>query len=185
MSHGAPERKATAPGGHLADEHQARFFMMGEFKAVLPSDLRYTTNHMWAAPATATNPEDATAPDAEAPHGRWRFGLTAYAVRLLQDVYFLDWVFESPAAVTRRQQLGSIESKKAESDLYSPTAGRLVAFNEEALSDPSVINVDIYGDGWLFELAPADDGDLLDIDAYLAHLEQAWVVAQRTIKGQL
>ena len=181
MSQGASERKFPAPGGALVNDPNAHFFMMGEFKAVLPSGLRYTTNHMWASPVVGS----AVDADSTAPPVRWRFGLTAYAVRLLQDVYFLDWGLEAPAAISRRQQLGSIESKKAESDLYAPTAGELIAFNEEALSDPSVINVDIYGDGWLFELAPADTCDLLDVDAYLAHLDQAWVVAQRTIKGQI
>lgn len=185
MSRGASERRAQTPGGALANDPNARFFMMGEFKAVFPSGLRYTTNHMWAAPADRSASGEETEQDRSAPHGLWRIGLTAYAVRLLQDVYFLDWVLEPPAVIVRRQQLGSIESKKAESDLYAPTAGRLTAFNEEALSDPSVINVDIYGDGWLFELAPNDTSDLLDVDAYLAHLEQAWVVAQRTIKGQI
>lgn len=150
-----------------------RVFMMGEFKAELPADLRYTTNHMWAAPV---NPTDAA---------RWRFGLTAYAVRLLQDVYFLDWLIDAPLVVSRRQTLGSIESKKAESDLFSPAAGELVRFNPEALEDPSVINVDLYGDGWLFELQPQDQSDLLSVDQYVEHLEQAWQVAQRTIKGQL
>lgn len=149
--------------------------MMGEFQAVFPSGLRYTTNHMWAA----QSPADGAGTSA------WRFGLTSYAVRLLQDVYFLDWVVDPPASITRRQQLGSIESKKAESDLYSPTAGELIGYNRQALSDPSVINVDLYGDGWLLEIAPGDSGDLLDVDAYLKHLEQAWVVAQRTIKGQV
>lgn len=185
MSQGASERKSRAPGDAMAGAPLARHFMMGEFKAVLPGGLRYTTNHMWAAPATVTTSGDASAANSEAGHGLWRFGLTAYAVRLLQDVYFLDWVVEPPTSITRRQQLGSIESKKAESDLYAPAAGQLIAFNEEALSDPSVINVDIYGDGWLFELAPADASDLLNVDAYLAHLDQAWVVAQRTIKGQV
>ena len=52
-----------------------------------------------------------------------------------------------------RQQIGAIESKKAESDLYAPMAGRLVRFNEQLLDDPSAINVDKYGDGWLFEIA--------------------------------
>lgn len=149
--------------------------MMGEFQAVFPSGLRYTTNHMWAA----QSPADGAGTSA------WRFGLTSYAVRLLQDVYFLDWVVDPPASISRRQQLGSIESKKAESDLYSPTAGELIGYNRQALSDPSVINVDLYGDGWLLEIAPGDSGDLLDVDAYLKHLEQAWVVAQRTIKGQV
>jgi glycine cleavage system H protein len=130
---------------------------------------------MWAAESPTDGPGAAV----------WRFGLTAYAVRLLQDVYFLDWVVDPPTMITRRQQLGSIESKKAESDLYSPTAGELIGYNQQALSDPSVVNVDIYGGGWLLEIAPRDTEDLLDVDAYLKHLEQAWVVAQRTIKGQV
>ena len=50
-------------------------FLMGKFPARLPGELRYARNHMWAQPDG----------------GRWRFGFTAYAVRLMQDVYFLDW----------------------------------------------------------------------------------------------
>ena len=51
------------------------------------------------------------------------------------------------------------------------------------LSDPSTINVDNYDAGWLFRMTT--DGDtLLDPDAYLAHLADAWELAQRTIKGQ-
>jgi len=158
-----------------ADNDALPFFMMGEFKAVFPSGLKYTTNHMWAAPVTGGS-NAATS---------WRFGLTSYAVRLLQDVYFLDWIVDADSMITRRQHLGSIESKKAESDLYSPTAGQVISYNQQALADPSVINVDIYNDGWLIEIAPADESDLLSVEAYLIHLEQAWVVAQRTIKGQV
>ncbi len=144
--------------------------MMGEFEAVFPAELKYTTNHMWARQVAA---------------GVYRFGLTAYAVRLLQDVYFLDWVVEPSTEISRRQQLGSIESKKAESDLYSPTVGRLSGLNAEALSDPSVINVDTYDGGWMIEIATESAEDLLDVDRYLEHLEQAWPLAQRTIKGQV
>jgi len=156
---------------------QPHFFMMGEFKAMFPAGLRYTTNHMWAsAVAGGSNAQASSA---------WRFGLTAYAVRLLQDVYFLDWIVEAQSPITRRQQIGAIESKKAESDLFAPTAGTVIGYNQAALSDPSVINVDIYGAGWLVEIAPDSEADLIDVDAYLAHLEHAWVVAQRTIKGQV
>jgi glycine cleavage system H protein len=185
VSEGAAGKAASeqdAAGWIAGDD---RFFMMGEFKAILPAGLRYTTNHMWASPAPVAPAADDPAAADNGSLGRWRFGLSAYAVRLLQDVYFLDWLVEAPATVSRRQQLGSIESKKAESDLYSPAAGTLVTFNPEALSDPSVINVDIYGDGWLFEMSPDDSSELLDIEDYLAHLENAWGVAQRTIKGQI
>ena len=51
-------------------------FLMGKFAAVLPADLRYCQNHMWCRPGA---------------DGVHRFGFTAYAIRLMQDVYFLDW----------------------------------------------------------------------------------------------
>ncbi|MFO0906186.1 MAG: glycine cleavage system protein H [Pirellulales bacterium] len=143
-------------------------FMMGKFAAELPVDRRYAKNHMWAAPVAAG----------------WRFGFTSYAVRLLQDVYFLDWIVDAGTELAVRQEIGQIESKKAESALYAPLAGRLVRFNEELLSDPSGINVDKYGAGWLFEMSGAGD-ELLTPTAYFAHLESVWDVTQRTIKGQL
>jgi glycine cleavage system H protein len=103
---------------------------------------------------------------------------------LLQDVYFLEWEVEAGTSLRQRQEIGSIESKKAESALYAPIAGTLVAFNERLLSDPSAINVDKYDGGWLFELR-GDDRGLLPAAEYLEHLDSVWEVTQRTIKGQL
>ena len=152
-------------------------FAMGEFEATFPRDRRYAKNHMWAQQLSSHSESGATL---------WRFGLSAYAVRLLQDVYFLDWESEPPAQLTQRQMIGSIESKKAESDLYAPLAGTLTAINDTVLSDPSLINADAYGAGWLIELAVEDTDStvLLSPDDYLKHLGEAWEVAQRTIKGQ-
>ena len=83
-----------------------------------------------------------------------------------------------------RQTIGAIESKKAESELYAPAAGQLVRFNAALLDDPSAINVDKYGSGWLFELQVSGD-DLLSPEEYLRHLDSVWEITQRTIKGQL
>ncbi len=146
-------------------------FAMGDFSATFPRDRHFASNHMWAKQMAA---------------GRWRFGLTAYAVRLLQDVYFLDWIVEPPKQVSFRANIGSIESKKAESDLFSPIGGTFAAINEATIGDPSLINADAYGDGWLIEIE-ADDAaadSLLQPAEYLEHLGEAWDVAQRTIKGQ-
>jgi glycine cleavage system H protein len=143
-------------------------FMMGQFEARFPTDRLYAKNHMWAARAA----------------GLLRFGFTAYAVRLLQDVYFLDWSIDAGTMLREKQCLGSIESKKAESDLYAPAAGRLVRFNESLLSDPSAINVDKYGEGWLFEMQ-TETAPLLSPAAYIEHLNSVWEVTQRTIKGQM
>lgn len=143
-------------------------FMMGEFKAIFPTDRQYATNHMWAQ-STA---------------GRYRFGFTAYAVRLLQDVYFLEWTVDQGIRLNLRQEIGNIESKKAESALYSPIAGTMDQFNPALLKDPSTINVDKYGAGWLFEMSGTGQ-ELMSAESYLRHLASVWEVTQRTIKGQL
>lgn len=143
-------------------------FMMGNFEAKFPTDRLYAKNHMWARPQGATV----------------RFGFSSYAVRLLQDVYFLDWIVDAGAILREKQQIGAIESKKAESDLFAPLPGALTKFNQELLADPSAINVDTYGPGWLFEMQ-ASAATLLSPEAYLEHLAGVWEVTQRTIKGQM
>ncbi|MFO0944097.1 MAG: glycine cleavage system protein H [Pirellulales bacterium] len=143
-------------------------FMMGQFEARFPTDRLYARNHMWAMPL----------------ENGIRFGFSAYAVRLLQDVYFLDLTIEPEMQLKERQEIGSIESKKAESSLYCPIAGKVTRCNEQLLDDPSGINLDKYGDGWLFELEGSAQS-LLTPEAYMEHLAGAWEVAQRTIKGQV
>lgn len=145
-------------------------FMMGEYQAVFPSDRLYAKNHMWVQPC--------------ADQALFRCGLTAYAVRLLQDVYFLDLTIEPGMHLQLRQEIGSIESKKAESSLYSPLAGQVQALNNGLLQDPTGINLDKYGEGWMFDIAAADSSPLLSPYDYLSHLTAAWEIAQRTIKGQ-
>ena len=145
-------------------------FMMGEFAAEFPTDRQYARNHMWALTS----------------EGVIRFGFSAYAVRLLQDVYFLDWNLAAPAALRQQQEIGSIESKKAESSLYAPVSGQLTTFNDRLLADPSAINTDKYGQGWLFEVEPAEpELPLLTPAEYIEHLDGVWKITQQTIKGQL
>ncbi len=142
--------------------------MMGEFRAEFPTDRKYVKNHMWAL-----GRGDDT-----------RFGFTAYAVRLLQDVYFLDWTIDSDITLEEKQEIGAIESKKAEASLYSPMAGQLVEINQTLLRDPSGINIDNYDSGWLFSIR-GPGHELLSPTEYLEHLEAVWEVTQRTIKGQM
>jgi glycine cleavage system H protein len=145
-------------------------FHMGKFAAVLPGELRYARNHMWAR---------------EQGPGVWRFGFTSYAVRLMQDVYFLDWSIDAGDAVRLSQEIGHIETSKAESDLFSPLTGVLKRFNEELLKDPSAINVENYGGGWLFEIASADASPLMGAGQYHQFLSDNWEKTQRLIKGKI
>lgn len=143
-------------------------FMMGKFAARLPGGLRYARNHMWCA----------------AVDGRPRFGFTAYAVRLMQDVYFLDWCVDEGAPIELKQRIGNIETSKAVSDLFAPVAGAIEKINRELLKDPSGINADNYGSGWLFEMT-GDESPLMDVQGYYAFLESGWETTQRLLKGQV
>ena len=144
-------------------------FDMGNFPASLPGDYRYCKNHMWCR-------TDAT--------GRHRFGFTSYAMRLMQDVYFLDWSVNVGDTIALKQEIGNIETSKATSDLFAPIAGVITDINTELLKDPSGINVSPYEQGWLFEMT-GDITHTLDVHGYHAHLTATWENTQRILKGQM
>lgn len=144
-------------------------FRMGQFEARFPTERRYATNHMWVR---ETGP------------GTLRCGFSAYAVRLMLDVYFLEWHIEAGTAIERGQEIGAIESKKAESSLYAPLAGELQQFNQELLTDPSAINLDNYGVGWLFDIE-GPFADTMTAAEYLEFLAIAWEKTRRNLRGQL
>lgn len=143
-------------------------FLMGKFPAVLPGDCGYARNHMWF----------------RSEGDRLRFGFTSYAVRLMQDVYFLDWVCNAGDAVELLQQIGHIETSKAVSDLFAPVSGAIVSFNQELLKDPTPINLDTYGAGWLFEMV-GTQGETLNVAEYHTFLAENWEKTQRLIKGKI
>lgn len=143
-------------------------FMMGLYKAVIPDDRQYSRRHLWLQ---------------ECGPGRYRVGFTGYSVRLLQDVYFLEWSIDPETVVRDQQEIGEIESAKAVSSMFPPCAGKVVSFNLQLLNDPSGINAQNYGSGWLYEFEPA--ANLLSAAEYVEFLNSAWEDAQRTIKGQV
>jgi len=144
-------------------------FLMGKTEAPLPGDRRYARNHLWATLQS---------------EGVWRFGFTSYAIRLMKDVYFLSWSIDAGDVVHLMQEIGHIETSKAESDLFAPLAGVLTRFNEALLHDPTPINTDGYGAGWLFEIQ-GDGSALMDVAGYHAFLTANWDNTQRILKGKI
>ena len=141
-------------------------FMMGKFEARIPVDRTYFESHFWAVP-----------------HGDvFRVGFTSYAVRLLQDVYFLDWSIDADTQVRKKQSIGEIESSKAVSTMYAPADGHVIRFNEALLNDPSLINADNYDKGWLYEFSTTQP--LLSPGEYVKVLEAGWDQTQRLLKNQ-
>lgn len=141
-------------------------FLMGKYEARLPIDRAYVESHLWLTPQGSL----------------YRVGFTAYAVRMLQDVYFLDWHIDPDTRVRKKQEIGEIETSKAVASLYAPVDGRIVQFNPALMNDPSLINTDNYAGAWLYELET--EAPLLSVEDYVAHLNATWESTQRTLKGQ-
>ncbi|NYI45052.1 glycine cleavage system H protein [Nocardioides aromaticivorans] len=119
-----------------------------------PTHLQYTAEHEWVALDGETA----------------RVGVTAYAADALGDIVYVDL----PAVgdtVTAGQTCGELESTKSVSDLYSPVTGEVVEVNKDVDSDPSLVNSDPFGEGWLFVVKVTATTDLLDAAAYDALLE--------------
>jgi glycine cleavage system H protein len=142
-------------------------FMMGKYEARVPTDRKYAENHLWL----------------KEHDGCYRVGFTSYSVRLLQDVYFLDWTIAPDTEVASRREIGEIESSKALSSLHAPYAGVVGTFNSALLDDPSAINTDNYETGWLYEFQT--EAEFLTPTQYIELLDEGWEKTQQTIKGQI
>src|SRR5438046_3477171 len=82
-------------------------------------------------------------------------GITDYAQKELCDVVFV----ELPQVGTQLEagdELGSIESVKAVSELFAPVSGEVVEINETLADKPELVNTDPYGDGWMVRIKVAD-----------------------------
>ncbi|MCA9041038.1 MAG: glycine cleavage system protein H [Planctomycetaceae bacterium] len=152
----------------MNDASDPLIFMMGQYEAIIPQDRVYSSNHLWLK---------------ELEPDLFRVGFTSYSVRLLQDVYFLEWRVEAPTSLRLKQEIGEIESSKALSTLYSPAEGELVQFNEHLLDDPTPINTDCYGTGWLYDLRTS--AIMKRPSEYVAHLDEGWEKTQNMLKGQI
>lgn len=93
-------------------------------------------------------------------------GITEFAQEQLGDITYV----ELPAVGTdleAGQEMGSVESVKAASELFSPVSGQIVAVNEELDATPEKVNTDPYGEGWMLRVRLADEPEgLLSPEAY-------------------
>src|SRR6185436_13427321 len=86
-------------------------------------------------------------------------GITDYAQKELGDVVFV----ELPQVGTQLElgdELGSIESVKAVSELFTPVSGEVVEVNEALKDNPALVNTDPYGDGWMIKMRVSDPTEM-------------------------
>ena len=106
----------------------------------IPAELRYTAEHEWISV------EGKVA----------SVGITDYAAQQLGDVVYVS-LPQVGATVTGGEPCGEVESGKSVSDLYSPVDGEVTEVNTELEDDPSLVNAEPYGAGWMFRVRVAQD----------------------------
>src|SRR5215831_2860266 len=121
-----------------------------------PEYFRYTKEHEWvhAEGDTAT------------------VGITDHAQSELGDIVYVD-LPKVGSKVEAGKSLGSVESVKAVSDIYSPVSGEVIAINELLATAPEKLNSDPHGEAWLVKVrmsAPGDTGALMSAADYQAYV---------------
>ena len=98
-------------------------------------DLKYTKDHEWIK----INGEEAY------------IGITDFAQHELGDIVYVDIPSEG-SEMDKEEVFGSIEAVKTVSDLLMPVSGKILEINVEIESNPSSINTDPYGEGWIIKI---------------------------------
>ena len=107
-------------------------------------------------------------------NGTGTIGITKHAQEQLGDVVFVE-LPETGQAVEKGEEAGTVESVKAASEIYAPVSGEIAAINEDLADDPSKVNEDPTGAGWLYKITLSDSGELanlMDAEAYAKHVEE-------------
>ncbi|SIO26512.1 glycine cleavage system protein GcvH [Halodesulfovibrio marinisediminis] len=115
-----------------------------------PENLLYNKSHEWAK----IEGEEAT------------IGITSFAQEQLGDITFVE-LPEVGDTLEFGDELGSIESVKAASELYMPVSGEVIAVNEELEDAPEKVNEAPFEGGWLIKVKLTDEPkDLLSATEY-------------------
>src|SRR5579863_1784788 len=123
-----------------------------------PEDLRYTKQHQWVRLTDNVG----------------LIGITDYAQHELGDIVYVDL----PRVGTKVEQgktMGSVESVKAVSDLYSPLSGEVVEINDALATAPEKLNESPHGDGWLVKVrlsSPSEIQGLLSAADYAKYVAE-------------
>ncbi len=117
-----------------------------------PADRRYSESHEWFL----------------ADGDVVTIGITTHATEALTDITYVE-MKAAGTALAAGDSAGEVESVKTTSDIYTAVAGEVTEANQAVVDDPSLVNSDPYGDGWLVRIKASDLGPLdglMDATAY-------------------
>jgi glycine cleavage system H protein len=148
---------ATDPATNTPyDPKKVILYRRNRFQSRLPKGRRYTASHFWL--------------DEEEP-GLWRVGFTRFATRMLGDIVEQGFETKVGGAVKVGQTIGWVEGFKALTELYSVADGAFEGGNPELDGDPSLIDKDPYGKGWLYHVRGTPEPNSVAVEGYIGILD--------------
>jgi glycine cleavage system H protein len=121
-----------------------------------PENFKYTKEHEWILVEGDTG----------------TMGLTHHAQNELGDIVYVD-LPKIGAIAEQGKTIGSVESVKAVSDIYSPVSGEVIAVNESLAQTPELLNQDPHGAAWLVKIrlsAPEEINQLMGAPEYQSYI---------------
>lgn len=125
---------------------------------MIPQHLKYTEDHEWIR-------DDGDV---------FTVGITDFAAEQLGDITYVE-LPEVDLEVAQHEEIATVESVKAASDVFSPVGGRVVEVNTALEDKPEIVNSSPYQDGWFFKLADvsaAEFDQLMTAEQYEAYLKE-------------
>jgi len=107
------------------------------------SEIRFTKDHEWV----------------RVDNGTGTVGITQHAQEQLGDIVFVE-LPEEGQDINQGDEVGTLESVKAASEVYAPAGGTVQAVNQDLADDPAQLNSDPLGAGWLYTFTIADRGEI-------------------------
>jgi glycine cleavage system H protein len=104
----------------------------------VPENLLYTESHEWTLIDSSE---------------KVIIGITDYAQKTLHDIVFVETP-EEGIIIKRTEPLGTVESVKAVSEIFSPFTGKVIKVNKKLEMNPELVNQDPYGNGWVAQIQP-------------------------------
>jgi glycine cleavage system H protein len=121
-----------------------------------PDHFRYTKEHEWVS--------------VEGDIGT--IGITDHAQHELGDIVYVE-LPKVGNSVKQGDAVGSVESVKAVSDIYSPVSGEIVEANQTLADKPEQLNEDAHGQAWLVKVrltSPDELKNLLSAADYRSYI---------------
>ena len=132
--------------------------LVGADILMYPQEFLYTKDHEWIRVDESIG----------------TLGITDHAQKELGDIVYVE-LPKAGEPVTAGEPLGTVESVKAVSEIFSPVTGEVSAVNPLLQNNPEMLNADPHGEAWLVRIRLSDRSEiekLMTADEYESFLQE-------------